>query len=168
MPLSRPVVISGLLLILVALLGVAFLFGRCDRAATPTSSATALPAAAEQFPIPVATPTAVPTSAAQAPAAPAAPTQRPAQPQGQTIVSFTVPATVRCMPGQTGMVHLAWSTANATGVTISIDGPGKYADYAASGAADFPFGCSETQHTYQITTQGAGSPATKTVIVKRA
>jgi hypothetical protein len=167
MPLSRPVVISGLLLILVALLGVAFLFGRCDRAATPTSSATDQPAAAELSGTPPATPT--PAAATQAPAAPAAPTQRPpAPPQGQTIVSFTIPATVRCAPGQTGMVHLAWSTANATGVTISIDGPGKYGDYAASGAGDFPFACSETQHTYQITTQGTGSPATKTVIVKRA
>jgi len=169
MPLSRPVVITLGALIAALLLGIVLVIGRCDFGQTPISSATARPEAAE---LPAQTP--VQTVAATAPAAPAvpggaaAPTQRPAPPTGQTIVSFTVPATVKCASnGTPATVHLAWSTANTTGVTISIDGPGKYDDYAATGSADVPFACSETQHTYLITTRGTGSPATKTVIVRR-
>ena len=77
--------------------------------------------------------------------------------------------TVKCDAADqtTPSVHLTWTTAKATGVSISIDGPGKFADYPASGSTDLPFACSVAQHTYLLTTQGTGTPATRTVVVKR-
>jgi hypothetical protein len=86
------------------------------------------------------------------------------------VVSFTAPATLKCDKGQAlAFVNLSWSTANATAVSISIDGPAKFADGGPSGSTALPFGCADAQHTYTLTTDGASGPAaTKSVVVKRA
>jgi hypothetical protein len=153
--------------LLVALLVViAFLVGRGSQGSgAPLSAATAGAQAtqAPQSPTPTgAAPTAAPTAVG------ATATPVPA-PTGQTILTFVVPQTIKCDAADqtTPSVHLTWTTAKATGVSISIDGPGKFADYPASGSADLPFACSVAQHTYLLTTQGTGTPATRTVVVKR-
>jgi len=147
--------------LLVALLVViAFLIGRSSLGGgAPTSAATALPQTETATTAP---PTATPTTTS----ATAVPTPAPT---GQTILTFVVPQTITCDAAHqtTPSVHLTWTTARATGVSISIDGPGKFADYPASGSADLPFACSVAQHTYLLTTQGTGTPATRTVVVKR-
>jgi hypothetical protein len=162
---GRPILIVALgVALLVLLAGALLVLGRARRdAAPPTSAATAV---AQATPAPDQVATAPPTAAP----ATATPTATPAPaPTGQTILSFGVPQTVKCdASGQPTSLHLTWTTAAATGVSISIDGPGKFADYPASGSADLPFGCSEVQHTYLLTTHGSGPPATRTVVVKRA
>jgi hypothetical protein len=162
---GRPVLIAALAALFLALLVVAFLLGRAGRGGAPTSAATAV-AQATLAPTQVATapPTATAATATPGPTATPAPA-----PTGQAILSFGVPQTVRCdASGQPATVHLTWTTADATGVSISIDGPGKFADYPPSGSADLPFACSEAQHTYLLTTHGSGTAATRTVVVKRA
>jgi hypothetical protein len=129
-----------------------------DTTPTPTPSPSDTPTPSDSpTPTPAARATATPTPAPTAQA-----------PQGQTIVSFGAPSTFRCANATPGQgVHLTWTTTSTTGVTISIDGPGKYADYPPNGSADLPFACTETQHTYLLTTQGSGPAATRTAVVKR-
>jgi cytoskeletal protein RodZ len=175
---SRRALLIAAAVVLLALVGAVVLLARITGNLAPASAARAQPQAAEAAATPAAastsapTPTSVaatPTPAARATAAPT-PTPTAQAPQGQTIVSFGAPSTFRCDPNATPgtRVHLTWTTTSTTGVTISIDGPGKFADYPASGSADLPFACSEPQHTYLITTQGSGPAATRTVVVKRA
>lgn len=165
MPPSRAALIAVLGVLMLALLVVvAVLVGRgVQGGGTPTSAATAVALATEP-----PTPTAAPPTAAPPTAVSATATPAPA-PTGQTILTFSVPQTFRCdAAGQANpYIHLTWTTARATGVSISIDGPGKFADYPANGWADVPFACSVAQHTYLLTTQGTGSPATRTVVVRR-
>jgi hypothetical protein len=164
MPPARTALVAALgVLLLVALLVAALVVTRGSRGIDPTSAATAGPQA-------TLAPTRAPTPAAAQTGATARPPTPAATPSGQTILTFTVPATFKCdAAGQANQyVHLAWTTAHATGVSISIDGPGRYADYAASGSADVPFACGEPQHTYLLTTHGSGQPATRTIVIKRA
>jgi hypothetical protein len=154
-------------LVLALLAAVVVLVARARASGTlPTSAATARTFVPDSTPAPTATPTDAPTPAPTA--AQGGGGSRPS-PTGQTILSFGVPQTIQCDHANqtTPSVHLTWRTANATGVSISIDGPGKFADYPAGGSADLPFACSVAQHTYLITTQGTGAPATRTVVVKR-
>jgi hypothetical protein len=142
---------------------IAFLIGRGSQSGQPPVSAATAVTQATQAPTPTAAPpTAAPTAVS------ATPTPVPA-PTGQTILTFVVPQTIKCDAADqtTPSVHLTWTTAKATGVSISIDGPGKFGDYPASGSADLPFACSVAQHTYLLSTQGTGTPATRTVVVKR-
>lgn len=83
-----------------------------------------------------------------------------------TITSFTTPDTIDCHNGMSQMFTASWSVANATKVTISIDGPGIYKTYAATDSDSFPFGC-QTSHSYLLTAYGAdGSTATKTITLQ--
>ena len=120
---------------------------------------------------PLTTPTLSPTPAA-VPTPTPAPTPRvtpkptpkptPTPNTNPTIVSFTVPKTEDCTGGSAGTIHISWKVANATGVTLSIDGPGIFDSYpGTSGATDLPFGCSHQQltHTYTVTTTGGSGPA---------
>lgn len=158
---------------LLAVLGMLFLIGALLLGwrifldpGTPRSVAKAGDSTAPAVSSPIPTPTPTSQLGDSNPGGPAAPTRPPT---AQAIVTFTAPATANCGTTQLPiMVHLTWSTANTTGVTISIDGPGKYGDYPASGAVDLPFACSVAQHTYLITTQGSGAPATKMVVIRRA
>src|SRR5215467_12323583 len=148
MPSGSTVRILALAVLVLAVLVVVIVVLRAMAGGTlPTSAATARPSVPASTPAPTATPTDAPPTAA--------PTQaqggggRPTTPTGQTILSFGVPQTVQCDQANqtTPSVHITWRTANASGVTISIDGPGKFADYPASGSADLPFACGEAQHT---------------------
>ena len=122
---------------------------------------------------PLTTPTLSPTPAA-VPTPTPAPTPRvtpkptpkptPTPNTNPTIVSFTVPKTEDCTGGSAGTIHISWKVANATGVTLSIDGPGIFDSYpGTSGATDLPFGCSHQQltHTYTVTTTGGSGPAAR-------
>jgi hypothetical protein len=69
-------------------------------------------------------------------------------------------------PG-TGTIQINWSTANTTGVTISIDGGGVYGTYGPTGNAQVPFACPDTQHTYVLTANGTnGQNPQKTLVVQ--
>jgi hypothetical protein len=75
------------------------------------------------------------------------------QPAGPSILQFAAnPSPYNC-PGN-GQIALTWSTQNTTGVTISIDGGGPYANYGPTGNAQVPFTCPATQHTYLLTANG--------------
>jgi hypothetical protein len=61
-------------------------------------------------------------------------------------------------------VQLTWSTQNASGTTLSIDGaapiPGP-----ASGATNAAFNCGDPSHRYTLATTGGTPAATQTVSV---
>lgn len=133
--------------------------------APPTATAAASPSAAvtNEPPPPPPTKTPKPT---KAPTPTPSPTPAPAK-----VKSFTAPNTIDCnVDPEPTQIHLEWSVARATGVTISIDGPGIYDSYdGATGAADVPFACGSDSHTYLITTTGSdGAQATEKRVVKRA
>jgi hypothetical protein len=121
-----------------------------SRASTTTSSSTS-------------TSTSTSTSSTTVPPSTTAPAATP------TINSYAAsPNPVTCPnTSSTQMVTLTWSTSNATGVTVSIDGPGPYNSYPPNGSAQVPFACAESQHTYQLVANGAGgttsAPQTRTV-----
>ncbi|MBA2381835.1 MAG: hypothetical protein H0V73_06965 [Chloroflexi bacterium] len=85
-----------------------------------------------------------------------------------------MPSTEDCTGATAGTIHVSWSIARATGVTLGIDGPGIYDSYqGTSRAIDVPFACSHQQlsHTYTFTTTGGSGPAatkTRTVTAARA
>ncbi|HZP29329.1 MAG TPA: hypothetical protein VFC99_10280 [Acidimicrobiia bacterium] len=72
------------------------------------------------------------------------------------ITSFTND-TPNCTTNQ---ITLHWTTQNAVGVDISIDGPGKYASYGASGSAQVPFVCGGS-HTYLLTAKASNGQTTQ-------
>jgi hypothetical protein len=80
------------------------------------------------------------------------------------IEEFGVPATVDCS-GDDPRVSLTWSTRSADRVTISVDGPGVYAEYGPSGETAILFPC-PGPHTYLLTAYGpGGATRTETVTV---
>jgi hypothetical protein len=89
-------------------------------------------------------------------------------------VSLTIPKTEDCTGGSAGTIRISWKIANASGVTLSIDGPGLFDSYqGTSRAVDVPFGCSHQNlsHTYTVTTTGGSGPAariTRTVTAAKA
>ena len=114
---------------------------------------------------PTAPPTAAPTPPTKTPKPTATPNTNP------VIISFEAPKQEDCTNDSAGRVTLKWSVKNATGVSLSIDGPGVYKTYSGLSNApdDIPFGCSDQvlQHSYTLTTVGGtGPPATVTRIIK--
>lgn len=97
---------------------------------------------------------------------------------GPQIISFSVTKRPSCpvigtpdapqsYPGQP--VTISWKISGASGVTLSVDGPGKYRDYDGSqGSEILSFPCDTdkptTTHTYTIRTLG-GNAVTKTITV---
>jgi len=80
------------------------------------------------------------------------------------IDDYDVPSSVDCS-GEDPQVSLSWSVANADRVTISVDGPGVYAEYGPSGQTSILFPC-PGPHTYLITGYGQnGQTTTRTVTV---
>jgi hypothetical protein len=129
------------------------------------SAAPTLPPLSTIGPSPSAT-----TGRTPKPTKAATPTPSPTPPPAK-VKSFTAPQTVDCnVDPEPTQIHLEWSVARATGVTISIDGPGIYDSYdGATGAADLPFACGSEKHKYLLTTTGSdGAVATETRVVKRA
>jgi len=146
--------LGGLVLVLV--LG-RFGPGRGRVTAAPAAAATLQPAPGQA---------ATPAGSGPAPSQPAA--SGPAGP-AQAIVSFGAPASERCPAGAAlSFVSVSWTTANATAVSLSVDGPARFADGPPNGSTVLPFACANAQHSYTLTTSGpSGPPATRTVVVRR-
>jgi hypothetical protein len=76
------------------------------------------------------------------------------QPQGQpsspapTLV-LEHPESIDCHNGMFQQFTLGWSTTGAVRVTVSIDGPGVYQEYAPNASDTLPFNCS-SPHTFLV------------------
>lgn len=129
-------------------------------AASGGTGATAAPSASAILTI--TTPVPSPTPTVRITAAPTPLSTAPA------IIQYDAPATVKCAGTEVVYITLTWRVDRATGVSLAIDGPGKYADYPASFSVEVPFSCGESQHTYKITsTGGSGPAATQTKTIKK-
>ena len=137
-------------------------------AGSPSIAPTAAPPPSAEVTIAPATvaPTAVPTPRpTRTPRPTATPNTNP------TIATWEVPQLEDCTGATAGQIEVSWVVRRATGVTISIDGPGIFDSYArTSDSITLPFGCAfEAQHTYTLRTTGGSGPAatsTKTVKVR--
>lgn len=93
------------------------------------------------------------------------PTTTTTTPNAPVITAYSAsPNPATCPNGSTTIqITLSWATQNALGVSVSIDGPGKYADYGANGSAQVPFACSGS-HSYTLTANGSGGQTTQRTI----
>jgi hypothetical protein len=91
-------------------------------------------------------------------AAPPPPTT--AGPAKPTITMLNMPGTVSCTSSTT--ITASWSYANATSLTISIDGPGAYNTYGPTGSDALPFACDGNPHKYTFAATGPGGTTTTT------
>lgn len=126
-------------------------------------AATGTPTAPGAPTPPAGTPSAPPagggSSGGGAAPTPPAPPATPAP----TITSFVTPDSIDCHNGDFQQFTATFSTSGAVKTTISIDGPGIYAEYGPSGSADLPFNCS-SPHTFLLTAHGSdGQTATRQV-----
>ncbi|HEY6533414.1 MAG TPA: hypothetical protein VIY72_13990 [Acidimicrobiales bacterium] len=78
------------------------------------------------------------------------------------IDSFATPENIDCHNGNFQEFTASWSTTHASKVTISIDGPGVYAEYPADGETSLPFNCNSS-HSFLLTAHGEGGTATRTI-----
>ncbi len=82
------------------------------------------------------------------------------------IDSFQTPDDIDCHNGNLQDFSVSWTTTDAHKVTISIDGPGIYAEYPVDGDTSLPFNCS-TSHTFLLTAYGSnGQKATRTITLE--
>jgi hypothetical protein len=92
------------------------------------------------------------------------------QPGAPVITTFSSnPASTVSCPNtsDTVQVTLSWTTTNASGVSITIDG-GATQSFAASGSAALPFNCGGNAHSYALTAHGANNQNTsKTITLQR-
>lgn len=106
---------------------------------------------------------ATPAGGSGSPAAPASPTPTtaPTVPPvpAPRIDSFTTPEDIDCHNGPVQHFTASWTTTGAERVTISIDGPGIYAEYAPDGETSLPFNCS-TPHSFLLTAYGPDGQTT--------
>ena len=91
-------------------------------------------------------------------------------PGAPSITSFSSnPATNVSCPNQTDtvQVNFTWATANANGVSITIDG-GATQSFGPNGSAALPFNCGANAHSYALTAQGANNQtANRTITLNR-
>jgi hypothetical protein len=80
------------------------------------------------------------------------------------IDSFVTPENIDCHNGDFQQFSASWTTTHASKVTISIDGPGVYAEYSADGETSLPFSCSSS-HSFLLTAHGDGGTATRTIVL---
>ncbi len=83
------------------------------------------------------------------------------------ITSFAVTSSPSCIPPFIipSWVNTSWTTKGASSVTLSIDGPGIYNTFGATGATSVPFSCPGA-HTYTLTAHGSnGLTASKSITV---
>ena len=64
-------------------------------------------------------------------------------------------------------VNFTWATANATGVSITIDG-GATQSFGPNGSAALPFNCAGNAHSYALTAQGANNQTANRTITLHA
>lgn len=156
----------------VLLFGGGFGGGTAGASASPSAGAALSPATSPSL-VAVATvaPSVEVTVAPPTDAPTAPPTARPTKtpkptPTANTnpvIIEFVTPKQEDCTNDTAGQITVSWRIARATGVTISIDGPGVFMSYPGpemSGVL-LPYGCgsSPLKHTYTITTVGGTGPA---------
>jgi len=91
-------------------------------------------------------------------------------PGAPAITSFSSnPAnTVSCAnTSDSVQVNFSWATANASGVSITIDG-GATQSFGPNGSAALPFSCAANAHSYALTAQGANNQTTnRTITLQR-
>lgn len=91
-------------------------------------------------------------------------------PGGPSVTSFSSnPANTVSCPNSTDsvQVNFTWATANATGVSITIDG-GATQSFGPNGSAALPFNCAGNAHSYTLTAQGANNQtANRTITLQR-
>jgi hypothetical protein len=88
------------------------------------------------------------------------------QPGAPVITAFSSnPASTVSCPNtsDTVQVTFTWTTANASGVSITIDG-GATQSFGANGSAALPFSCSGANHSYALTAHGANNQNTSRTI----
>jgi hypothetical protein len=92
-------------------------------------------------------------------------------PGGPSVTSFSSnPANTVSCPNQTDtvQVNFTWATANASGVSITIDG-GQTQSFGPSGSAALPFNCGGNAHSYALTAHGANNQtASRTITLQRS
>jgi hypothetical protein len=99
------------------------------------------------------------------------------KPAGPTIVYFRVKQKPTCESGTDVVrypgrpVILEWNAKGAEKTTLSVDGPGIYAEYGAEDAATIDFPCAGTpnsyvSHRYTLTVTSGNTTRTKTIHVK--
>jgi hypothetical protein len=83
-----------------------------------------------------------------------------------STTSITCPASDLSTTLPAPSVTLTWATQNASGVDLSVDGPGLYGSYGPSGIQTLAVACNGNTHTYRITAKGTqGQTVNKTVSV---
>lgn len=142
------------LILLIVVLVMAFAGGSSKSSNTTTSSSTTSSSTTSSS----TTSTTAPTTSSTAGTTSTTATNKP------VLVSLNVPTQVAC-PGTT-QITLSWNYANASKVTISIDGPGIYDTYAPVGSTQVGYSCAEAQHTYLFTATGPNGVTTNTRVVK--
>lgn len=111
----------------------------------------------------VTTPTNPPsTSTSTSTSEPSTTTTAPPPPGAPTITAFTAaPSPVTCS-GPTAAFTLAWTTQEATGVTIETDGvPQTTPPFPATGSTPVTFNCSNPQHNYTLVATSPGGQQTR-------
>ena len=92
-------------------------------------------------------------------------------PGAPSITSFSSnPANTVSCPNNTDtvQVNFTWATANASGVSITIDG-GATQSFGPNGSAALPFNCGANAHSYALTAQGANNQTTnRTITLQRS
>lgn len=138
-------------------------------APSPSAFDTAAPTVAPPTAAPTSAPTPPPTSA-PTPSAKPSPTPN----ISPRIVTWDVPKYEDCTNDTAGSITVSWEIRRASGVTISIDGPGIYDTYNETKfTTTLPFGCDQTDlsDTYTLKTVGGTGPAatlTRTVTARPA
>lgn len=148
----------------------------CSASGDPAVAADAQPAAPAAAPVgtdvEVTTPA---TPAAEADPQPSGgPSESPSDPEtpptpagpAPTIDSFETPEDIDCHNGNFQEFTASWTTTGAERVTIAIDGPGIYAEYAADGETSLPFNCSSS-HTFTLVAEGSdGQTASRQITLQ--
>jgi len=125
---------------------------------------------------PTPTPARTPATDRPAPDTPAPPRDQDPGPAGPVIEQFRVAQQPTCPGGTTQFpiegqpVVLEWQVTGAAQVTLSVDGPGAYGSYPATGGETVSFGCAGSegdrqQHTYLLTATADGVTVTGTLVV---
>jgi hypothetical protein len=111
-----------------------------------------------------------PTTPASA-ATSAVPPPTEAPPSRPVINSFTASATTIACPAPSvstsigpATITLSWTTGNATGVDLGVDGPGVYASYGPNASTSITVPCDGNTHTYQLTAKGSSGASTSQTI----
>ncbi|MDO8390579.1 MAG: hypothetical protein Q7V57_08830 [Actinomycetota bacterium] len=134
----------------------------------PGSTETTDPGSLTTEPLVGGSTTAPPTTPAPT-APPTAPPTSPA-PTGPKVKTLTTPSTNPTCAEVTAngnQATVSWSATNAASVSLSIDGPGVYADgLPATGSYDIPASCGDTQIVLITSYDAGGNPGgTKTITI---